>query len=57
MAWGYGLLINPDGTFMQTVVYGATNQHPEQNLGRPRDGLLAAGPRRKVIGEMRSRTM
>jgi hypothetical protein len=32
MSYGYGLLINPDGTFMETAVYGATNQHPEQNL-------------------------
>ena len=32
MSYGYGMLINPDGTFMQTAVYGAENQHPEQNL-------------------------
>ena len=32
MCYGYGMIINPDGTFMQTAVYGAENQHPEQNL-------------------------
>ena len=32
LVYGYGLLINPDGTFMQTAVYGAQNLHPEQVL-------------------------
>ena len=53
MAWGYGLLINPDGTFMQKAVYGATSQHPEQNLA---DRVTAywQQARRKVSVEMRS---
>jgi hypothetical protein len=53
MSFGYGLLINPDGTFMQKAVYGATSQHPEQNLA---DRVTAywQQARRKVSVEMRS---
>ena len=56
MSFGYGLLINPDGTFMQKAVYGATNQHPEQNLA---DRVTAywQQARRKVSVEMRSDDM
>lgn len=32
MAFGFGLLINPDGSFMKTAVYGTDNLHPEQQL-------------------------
>ena len=51
MSFGYGMLINPDGTFMKTAVYGATNQHPEQNLA---DRVTAywQQARRKVYVEM-----
>ena len=53
MSFGYGLLINPDGTFMQKAVYGATNQHPEQNLAN-RVTAYWQQARRKVSVEMRS---
>jgi hypothetical protein len=51
MAFGYGLIINPDGTFMKTAVYGATNQHPEQNLA-DRVTTYWQQARRKVYVEM-----
>jgi hypothetical protein len=32
MAFGYGLLINPDGSFMQKIAYGSDMLFPEQQL-------------------------
>lgn len=32
MEYGYGLLTNPNGTFMQTAPYVNNNEHPEQHL-------------------------
>ena len=32
MTYGYGLLMNANGTFMETVGYGNSSEHPEQHL-------------------------
>ena len=32
MTYGYGLIMNANGTFMETVGYGGTSEHPEQHL-------------------------
>ena len=32
MEYGYGLILNPEGTFCQTVPYNGTQKHPEQQL-------------------------
>ena len=32
MEYGYGLILNADGTFCQTVPYNGVNKHPEQQL-------------------------
>lgn len=32
MKYGYGLLMNADGTFLEKVAYNGTNEHPEQHL-------------------------
>lgn len=32
MKYGYGLLMNADGTFLDKVAYNGTNEHPEQHL-------------------------
>ena len=53
MGYGYGLLINPDGTFMETAVYGADNEHPEQNLA-DRVTTYWQVARRKVTAELLS---
>lgn len=51
MAFGYGVLINPDGTFMHKTTYGSTEQFPEQNLA---DRVTAywTTARRKVYLEL-----
>ena len=32
MIFGYGLLINPDGSFMESAIYGEQSKNPEQYL-------------------------
>jgi hypothetical protein len=32
MVYGYGLLMNPDGSYMANVTYGSTSEQPEQHL-------------------------
>jgi hypothetical protein len=32
MEYGYGLLMNPDGSYMASVPYGNSNEQPEQHL-------------------------
>lgn len=51
MEYGYGLILNPDGTFCQTVPYNGTQKHPEQQLA---DRVTAywQQSRRKVSVEM-----
>ena len=51
MEYGYGLILNPDGTFCPTVPYNGTQKHPEQQLA---DRVTAywQQSRRKVSVEM-----
>ena len=51
MEYGYGLILNPNGTFCQTVPYNGTDKHPEQQLA---DRVTAywQQSRRKVSVEM-----
>lgn len=53
LAYGYGLLLNPDGTYMETVPYGATVNHPEQHLADRVAGYWAQAKRR-IGTEVRS---
>ena len=53
LAYGYGLLLNPDGTYMETVPYGATVNHPEQHLADRVAGYWAQAKRR-IGTEIRS---
>ena len=51
MEYGYGLILNPDGTFCQTVPYNGTQKHPEQQLA-DRVTSYWKQSRRKVSVEM-----
>jgi hypothetical protein len=53
MAFGYGLIINPDGTFTKSISYNGVDMHPEQQLA---DRVTAywQTARRKVSVEMMS---
>lgn len=55
MEYGYGLLMNADGTFMDKARYGnlSSEQHPEQHLAN-RVANYWATSRRKITGDYRS---
>lgn len=46
MEYGYGLLMNSDGTFMETAPYAASDQHPEQQLANRVTNYWAVSRRR-----------
>lgn len=58
MKYGYGLIINPNGTFMETARYGndlnnPTQEHPEQHLA-DRVASFWAQSKRQVTTELRT---
>ena len=53
LAYGYGLLLNPDGTYMETAPYGQTTAHPEQHLA-DRVAAYWAQAKRRIGTEVRS---
>ena len=53
LAYGYGLLLNPDGTYMETAPYGQTSDHPEQHLA-DRVAAYWAQAKRRIGTEVRS---
>jgi hypothetical protein len=52
-AYGYGLLINTDGTFVSEIAYNSVNYHPEQHLANRVTNYWNTA-RRMVDVEMRS---
>jgi hypothetical protein len=53
MEYGYGLLMNADGSFMETAPYTAGGQHPEQHLAN-RVANYWATSRRRIGGDFRA---
>ena len=53
MEYGYGLLMNSDGSFMATAPYAAGNEHPEQHLAN-RVANYWARSRRRIGGDFRA---
>jgi hypothetical protein len=53
MEYGYGLLINPNNTFMETAPYGSNNEYPEQHLAN-RVAAYWAQSKRQVTTELRT---
>ena len=53
MDFGYGVLINPDDTYMVTAPYGSSNLVPEQQLA-DRVTTYWATAKRKITSEFRS---
>lgn len=53
MEYGYGLLMNANGTFMETVPYGNSNEHPEQHLANRVTAYWASAKTRATV-ELRS---
>ena len=56
MEYGYGLLMNADGSFMATAPYAAGNEHPEQHLAN-RVASYWAVSRRRLINDFRANTI
>ena len=58
MEYGYGLVMNANGSFMEKAQYGgvANSQHPEQHLAN-RVANYWAVSRRKIIGNFRANTI
>lgn len=56
MEYGYGLLMNADGSFMATAPYAAGNEHPEQHLAN-RVANYWAVSRRRLGGDFRANTI
>jgi hypothetical protein len=52
MKFGYGLLMNADGTFMEKVAYNGNNEHPEQHLAN-RVALYWTSSKRMVSPDLR----
>jgi hypothetical protein len=53
MKYGYGLIINPDSTFMETAPYGSNNEYPEQHLAN-RVAAYWAQSKRQITTELRT---
>ena len=53
MEYGYGLLINPNNTFMETAPYGSNNEYPEQHLA-DRVAAYWAQSKRQITTELRT---
>jgi hypothetical protein len=53
MEYGYGLLMNADGSFMETAPYAAGGQHPEQHLAN-RVANYWSTSRRRIGGDFRA---
>jgi hypothetical protein len=53
MEYGHGLLMNADGSFMETAPYTAGGQHPEQHLAN-RVANYWATSRRRIGGDFRA---
>lgn len=56
MEYGYGLVMNADGSFMEYAPYQGSNQHPEQHLAN-RVANYWAVSRRRLGGEFRANTI
>ena len=56
MKYGYGLLMNSDGTFMESAPYAAGNEHPEQHLANRVTNYWAVS-RRRLGGDFRVGTI
>lgn len=56
MEYGYGLLMNSDGTFMEFAPYAAGNEHPEQHLANRVTNYWAVS-RRRLGGDFRVGTI
>lgn len=53
MKHGYGVLINPNGTLMDTAQYGQNSEHPEQHLAN-RVASYWEASKRKIYAELMS---
>ena len=53
LAFGYGLVIDTDGTYLKKAVYGATSMPPEQNLAN-RVVNYWSSSRRKITAELQA---
>lgn len=53
MKYGYGLLINADGSYMETASFGGTQQHPEQHLADRIAGYWAES-KQSIATELRT---
>ena len=53
MKHGYGVLINPDGTLMETAQYGQNNEHPEQHLAN-RVAAYWETSKRRIYAELQT---
>ena len=58
MEYGYGLIMNANGSFMEKAQYGGVDnsQHPEQHLAN-RVATYWASSRRKIIADFRTNTI
>lgn len=56
MEYGYGLLMNADGSFMSTAPYNGVSQHPEQHLAS-RVANYWAYSRRRIGADFRANTI
>lgn len=53
MEYGYGLIMNTDGTWMDKAIYNSVNEYPEQHLAN-RVSAFWASNKRQVIAVLRS---
>jgi hypothetical protein len=56
MKYGYGLLLNADGSYMETASFGGVQQHPEQHLADRIAGYWADS-KQSIATELRTDTI
>ena len=56
MKYGYGLLLNADGSYMETASFGGVQQHPEQHLADRIAGYWAES-KQSIATELRTDTI
>lgn len=53
LAWGWGVVMNTDGTWMSTITYGGSDKHPEQHLA-DRVASYSSTSKRRITAELRT---
>jgi hypothetical protein len=53
MEFGYGVVVNPDGTLMKKATYASGDEYPEQHLAN-RVANYCATAKKKVYAELRA---